>query len=202
MTSTTTPTSTFTPTPTATARPYCTPPSCSSGRLICPDGTCDGGCGYVCEIFTQTPTRTPTQTPTWTVTSTPSYTPTQTPTLVWTSTSTPTRTSTPTNTRTQTPTSTPTNTPVPPCTFSFPSGPPGNLPPDSGNGYFTVNTQPGCSWTAESGTSWITVTSSSPTVGSGGVSYQVAANYSFGGYRTGRIVIAGNLFFTIVQNGR
>ena len=81
-TATKTPTSTFTPsntptktptaTPTNTRVPYCTAVACNDGVLYCPlgEGKCIGGCGYVCNKFTPTPTVTPTKTPTRTPTPT------------------------------------------------------------------------------------------------------------------------------------
>ena len=62
---TATPTSTPSWTPTSTETPviYCTPPSCPNGRLVCgnPSG-CPGGCGTICQEYTDTPTVTPTPT--------------------------------------------------------------------------------------------------------------------------------------------
>jgi hypothetical protein len=99
------------------------------------------------------------------------------------------------------------NCPAPqPCTYTMPAGPPAPYSAGAGlNGFFTLNTQAGCSRTAESGTSWVHVTSGSSGTGSGSVGYSLDPNPNMGGVRTGRIVATGVSFtgyFTIEQNGQ
>jgi hypothetical protein len=61
-----------------------------------------------------------------------------------------------------------------------------------------VFTQTGCSWTAASGSPWVTVTSAASGTGSGNVTLSVSANNT-GGARTGTAAIAGQTF-TIDQS--
>jgi hypothetical protein len=68
-----------------------------------------------------------------------------------------------------------------------------------GTGAVTVTAASGCSWTALSNVSWITVTSGSSGSGNGTVGYSVAANAT-GSARTGTMTIAGQTF-TVAQNG-
>ncbi len=63
----------------------------------------------------------------------------------------------------------------------------------------TVNTQPGCAWTASSQAAWITIVSGSSGSGSGTVTYRVA-NLQLLGTRTGTIAIAGATL-TVQQSG-
>jgi hypothetical protein len=64
------------------------------------------------------------------------------------------------------------------------------LAPTGGPGpNLTVSAAGGCSWTAVSNDSWITVTAGSAGTGNGTVSYTVAANA--GGARTGTLTVAG-----------
>jgi len=56
-----------------------------------------------------------------------------------------------------------------------------------------VTTASGCSWSASSNASWITITSGSSGTGNGTVGYTVAAN-STGSQRTGSVTIAGQIF--------
>jgi hypothetical protein len=65
-----------------------------------------------------------------------------------------------------------------------------------GSGSVTVTTQTGCTWTAVSNASWITITSGNSGNGSGTVQYAAAANA--GGTRTGTVTIAGQTF-TVIQ---
>jgi hypothetical protein len=61
-----------------------------------------------------------------------------------------------------------------------------------GSNWVTVTTAPGCTWTAVSGRSWITVTGGASGSASGPVNYNVAANT--GGARTGTITVGGQTF--------
>lgn len=67
-----------------------------------------------------------------------------------------------------------------------------------GGGPVTVSTSAGCSWTAVSNASWITVAVGQSGTGSGTVSFTVAANP--GGSRTGTLSIAGQTL-TVTQAG-
>jgi len=67
-----------------------------------------------------------------------------------------------------------------------------------GTGSVDVTTQSGCSWTAISNVSWITITSGSSGTGNGTVNYSVSTNT--GSQRTGTITIAGETF-TVTQEG-
>jgi bacillolysin len=81
------------------------------------------------------------------------------------------------------------------CTFSIdPTS--AAYPPAGGTGSVTVTTQAGCSWTAASNDSWITVTSGQSGTGGGTVGYSVATNY--GPTRAGTVTIAGQTF-TVTQ---
>jgi hypothetical protein len=64
---------------------------------------------------------------------------------------------------------------------------------------FDVNTSNGCSWTATTRTSWITITSGSSGSGSGTVAYTVTPNTS-PRQRTGKLTIAKQSF-TVTQSG-
>lgn len=68
----------------------------------------------------------------------------------------------------------------------------------TGSVTFTAS-DPGFAWSAESSAAWITITSGVSGVGSGTVSYAVAAN-PYGATRTGTITIGGQVF-TITQAG-
>lgn len=69
----------------------------------------------------------------------------------------------------------------------------------SGTASVTVTTATGCTWTAVSNVSWITVTSGASGTGSGAVQYQVAANPGTTA-RTGTMTVAGSTF-TVSQAG-
>jgi hypothetical protein len=69
-----------------------------------------------------------------------------------------------------------------------------------GTGSVNVTAQSGCSWTATSNTSWVTVTSGSSGTGSGSVNYSVSANTATT-QRTGTLTIAGQTF-TVIQEGK
>ncbi len=60
-----------------------------------------------------------------------------------------------------------------------------------GTGSVAVSTQPGCTWTATSGVSWMTITAGASGTGSGTVTYSVAANT--GRPRTGTLTVAGQV---------
>lgn len=67
-----------------------------------------------------------------------------------------------------------------------------------GLGTVAVSTSSGCSWTAASNDSWITISSSTSFTGNGSVDYSVAANDSFSP-RNGTITIAGQTFSVTQQ---
>ncbi|MBA2737859.1 MAG: BACON domain-containing protein, partial [Pyrinomonadaceae bacterium] len=68
-----------------------------------------------------------------------------------------------------------------------------------GAGNFSVNAGVGCTWTAVSNATWITVTSGSPGSGNGSVQYSVAANT--GPDRIGTITVNGQTFTVTQANG-
>ncbi len=70
---------------------------------------------------------------------------------------------------------------------------------DGGTGSVSITAQSGCSWTAVSNASWITVTSGNSGTGNGTVNYSVSS-YSGTSSRTGTITIAGKTF-TVTQSG-
>jgi len=72
-----------------------------------------------------------------------------------------------------------------------------SAPAAGGMGSVTVTAASGCTWTAASNASWITITSGSSGSGNGTVNYTVAANSSAGS-RTGTLTIAGQTF-TVAQ---
>jgi hypothetical protein len=63
-----------------------------------------------------------------------------------------------------------------------------------------VNTTSGCSWTALSNDSWITITGGSSGSGNGTVSYSVSAYTGTSTHRSGTMTIAGQTF-TVTQSG-
>lgn len=73
-----------------------------------------------------------------------------------------------------------------PCRFTIPEGQTVNAAAGSAN--VAVSTLNGCSWTAKSNASWITITSGAQGNGSGSVSLRIAANN--GSSRTGTVTIA------------
>ena len=85
------------------------------------------------------------------------------------------------------------------CSYSLAASSAG-VPAEANAGSVAVTTDPatGCSWTATSNASWITITTGSSGSGSRTLTYSVAANP--GGPRTGSITIAG-LTYTISQAG-
>jgi len=66
-----------------------------------------------------------------------------------------------------------------------------------GSGSVTVTTQNGCTWSATSNASWITITSGSSGTGNGTVNYTVSSN-STTSQRTGTMTVAGQTF-TVTQ---
>ena len=84
------------------------------------------------------------------------------------------------------------------CSFTF-SETQKTFPIAGGSGSFSITTTQACAWTASSGASWVTVTPTTSTTGSGTVNYSVSA---FAGYasRTATIEAAGQIF-TITQAG-
>lgn len=87
---------------------------------------------------------------------------------------------------------------LPPCTFSI-SRTSQSFPASGGTGSVSVTAPSGCSWTARSNVSWITIISGGSGNGNGTVTYSVAAK-STTGSRTGTLTIAGQTF-TITQLG-
>jgi hypothetical protein len=69
-----------------------------------------------------------------------------------------------------------------------------------GTGSVAVATSGGCTWSATSNSSWITITSGNSGNGNGVVTYQVAANTKKQN-RTGTLTIAGRTF-TVTQSGK
>jgi hypothetical protein len=82
------------------------------------------------------------------------------------------------------------------CTYSL-SASSDNFPSNGGSGSYMVNTQSNCSWTATTGDSWISTSSSN--TGTGRVDYTVQSNGNANS-RTGTIS-AGGKTFTILQDG-
>jgi len=82
------------------------------------------------------------------------------------------------------------------CTYSIsPTG--ASLEAVGGGGSVTVTTSTSCPWSVSSNVAWITVVSGGDQIGTGTISYTVAANTS-GSPRTGTITVAGKTF-TITQ---
>ena len=77
------------------------------------------------------------------------------------------------------------------CSFSI-SPTSGNAAAGGGTGSVAVSAGGGCSWTAGSNASWLTVTSGGSGSGNGTVQYSAAANS--GGARSGTLTIAGQTF--------
>ncbi|HSK70319.1 MAG TPA: BACON domain-containing carbohydrate-binding protein, partial [Pyrinomonadaceae bacterium] len=85
----------------------------------------------------------------------------------------------------------------PPCSYSLsPSS--FSISAGGGNSGFNVNAGAGCSWTASSGVSWITITAGSLGSGNGTVNYSVTPNA--GSPRSGTITVSGQIY-TINQAG-
>lgn len=71
---------------------------------------------------------------------------------------------------------------------------------NEGGGTISVAAPAGCTWSANSNVSWVTVTSGASGIGNGSVGYSVAQNKNGTGPRAGTITIAGQTF-TITQAG-
>jgi len=82
------------------------------------------------------------------------------------------------------------------CTYSI-STSSASISSGAGSGSFGVTAPAGCTWSAQSNVPWISTTSSG--VGSGTVSYTVAANS--GVARTGTVLVAGQTFTITQQAG-
>jgi hypothetical protein len=83
------------------------------------------------------------------------------------------------------------------CSGSYSLSPTSNSAPRPGeNASFSVSTGGACGWSATDDASWITITSGASGIGSGAVSYRVAANT--GPARTGHVYAAG-LTHTVTQ---
>jgi hypothetical protein len=87
---------------------------------------------------------------------------------------------------------TPTGSQVQGCGFSL-SGSDRTFDATGGSGSVTVNTSSGCTWTATSNASFLTITSGASGTGTGAVVFQVAANTT-GQARTASLLIAGQTF--------
>jgi hypothetical protein len=85
-----------------------------------------------------------------------------------------------------------------PCTFTF-TPPSRSINATGGTGSFTVASPTGCSWTATSSDTWLTVTGGATGSGGGTVNYSVAANSSTSG-RSASISVGGQAF-TVNQAG-
>jgi len=83
-----------------------------------------------------------------------------------------------------------------PCTFGI-SPTNDTVNKEAGTGSVSVTTQSGCSWTAVSNTSWITITSGSTGTGNGTVNFTFPRNPGDSN-RTGTLTIAGRTF-TLTQ---
>jgi len=90
--------------------------------------------------------------------------------------------------------------PPPPaqCTYAI-SPTRANYSRAGGTGSIAVTTQAGCTWTATSSDSWITVTGGASGTSSGTVTYSVATYSGRQGARNGRLTVAG-LAFTVKQS--
>ncbi len=84
------------------------------------------------------------------------------------------------------------------CTYSL-SPTSRTIGASGGDGSFAINTTSGCSWTAGSNRSWITILSGSSGIGSGTVTYRVTANA--GAARTGTISAGTRLFIVNQRSG-
>jgi hypothetical protein len=84
------------------------------------------------------------------------------------------------------------------CTYTL-SAPSASFAASGGSGGVGVTTASGCSWTASSGASWVTLTAGASGSGNGTVSYSVAANTATSS-RSGTMTVAGQTF-TVSQSG-
>jgi hypothetical protein len=83
---------------------------------------------------------------------------------------------------------------------SYPLMPPTNVPAAGGSLSITVTATVGCNWNAESGLSWLTISSGASGTGKGTVHLRAASNLA-GPSRTGTIVVAGQVI-SVTQAGR
>lgn len=74
-----------------------------------------------------------------------------------------------------------------------------DVPTEETRSTFSVSAPAGCSWTASSDSSWLTITGGTPGNGDGTVSFQASANPGTDG-RRGLITVADKIF-TVRQNG-
>ena len=84
------------------------------------------------------------------------------------------------------------------CTYSI-SQTNASFSASGGTGSVSVTTQPGCTWTASSGASWLTITSGKNGTGNGVICYSVSANTNTDA-RTASSTFAGKVF-TVAQSG-
>lgn len=77
------------------------------------------------------------------------------------------------------------------CAYSIDSNS-ANYPAAGGTGTVNVTTAPGCSWTANTSASWVTITSGAAGTGNAAVDYSVAVNSAAA--RSGSMSIAGQTF--------
>lgn len=84
------------------------------------------------------------------------------------------------------------------CTYSI-SPTKASIAEQGGTGTLQVITQAGCSWTARSGASWLTITSGNAGTGNGMVTFSATSNTD-ASVRTATSTIAGNTF-TVTQAG-
>lgn len=85
------------------------------------------------------------------------------------------------------------------CSYTVGNPSPASFPAAGGTGTIAVTAQPGCSWTAVSNSSFVTVTAGASGVGNGNVTFSVGANTS-GSSRTGTLTVAGENV-AIAQSG-
>jgi hypothetical protein len=84
---------------------------------------------------------------------------------------------------------------LPTCSYTL-SASGATVPLAGGTGSFNVTAPAGCSWTAVTGASWITINSGASGTGNGTVAFTAAANP--GASRSDTIVVAGQTF-TVTQ---
>ena len=84
-----------------------------------------------------------------------------------------------------------------PCTYSISPTSASSAASGATGKLINVTAAAGCSWTASSGASWITITSGASGTGNGPVAYSVAANNT-GSQRSGALTIGGKTF-TVTQ---
>jgi hypothetical protein len=87
----------------------------------------------------------------------------------------------------------------PSCSYTVSNPSPASFPSSGGTGTIAVTALPGCSWTAVSSSSFVTITAGASGTGSGNVTFSVAANPS-GSSRTGTLAVAGENV-VITQSG-